>query len=176
MRESYHIHITLAVYCYSCSILLLVIIVLLLCLIYKLNFIIMKWVKVAQSCLTLCDPVDYSLPGSSVHEILQARILEWVAYVGNLPDPGVKLGSPVLQVDSLSADLPGKPQFYHVYICRGRNVVYIGFSTIWGFRHLLEGLWKYPLWIRETTFIICNCFGASMSQLSSCNRLYDQGA
>ena len=32
----------------------------------------------AQSCLTLCDPMDYSLPGSSVHEILQARILEWV--------------------------------------------------------------------------------------------------
>ena len=36
-------------------------------------------VKVAQSCPTLCDPVDCSLPGSSVHGILQARILEWVA-------------------------------------------------------------------------------------------------
>ena len=35
--------------------------------------------EVAQSCLTLCDPTDYSLPGSSVHGILQARILEWVA-------------------------------------------------------------------------------------------------
>ena len=35
--------------------------------------------KVAQPCLTLCDPVDWSPPGSSVHEILQARILEWVA-------------------------------------------------------------------------------------------------
>ena len=34
---------------------------------------------VSQSCPTLCDPMDYSLPGSSVHEILQARILEWVA-------------------------------------------------------------------------------------------------
>ena len=32
-----------------------------------------------QSCLTLCDPMDYSLPGSPVHGILQARILEWVA-------------------------------------------------------------------------------------------------
>ena len=32
--------------------------------------------EVAQSCLTLCDPVDCSLPGSSVHGILQARILE----------------------------------------------------------------------------------------------------
>ena len=35
--------------------------------------------EVAQSCPTLCDLVDCSLPGSSVHEILQARILEWVA-------------------------------------------------------------------------------------------------
>ena len=35
--------------------------------------------EVAQSCPTLCDPVDYSPSGSSVHGILQARILEWVA-------------------------------------------------------------------------------------------------
>ena len=33
----------------------------------------------AQSCSTLCDPMECSLPGSSVHGILQARILEWVA-------------------------------------------------------------------------------------------------
>ena len=36
-------------------------------------------VKVAQSCLILCDPLYHNLPGSSVHGILQARILEWVA-------------------------------------------------------------------------------------------------
>ena len=36
-------------------------------------------VLVTQSCLTLCNPVDYSPPGSSIHGILQARILEWVA-------------------------------------------------------------------------------------------------
>ena len=34
---------------------------------------------VSQSCLSLCDPMDYSPPSSSVHGILQARILEWVA-------------------------------------------------------------------------------------------------
>ena len=38
-------------------------------------------VKVTQSCLTLCDPMDSSLPGFSVHGILQTRILEWVAVV-----------------------------------------------------------------------------------------------
>ena len=36
-------------------------------------------VQSLQSCLTLCDPTDCSLPGSSVHVILQARILGWVA-------------------------------------------------------------------------------------------------
>ena len=37
------------------------------------------WSEVAQLCLTLCDPVDCSPPGSSIHGILHARILEWVA-------------------------------------------------------------------------------------------------
>ena len=37
------------------------------------------WAKSLQSCQTLCDPVDCNPPGSSVHGILQARIMEWVA-------------------------------------------------------------------------------------------------
>ena len=36
-------------------------------------------VSVAELCLTLCEPIDCSLPGSSVHGILQASMLEWVA-------------------------------------------------------------------------------------------------
>ena len=36
-------------------------------------------VLVTQPCLTLCDPIDYSLPGSSVRGLLQARILKWIA-------------------------------------------------------------------------------------------------
>ena len=39
----------------------------------------LKWSEVAQSCPTLCDSMDCSLPGFSVHGIFQARILEWVA-------------------------------------------------------------------------------------------------
>ena len=35
--------------------------------------------EVAQSCLTLSDPMDYSLPGSFIHGIFQARVLEWGA-------------------------------------------------------------------------------------------------
>ena len=38
----------------------------------------LKWSEVAQSCPTLCHPMDCSLPGSSVHRIFQVRILEWI--------------------------------------------------------------------------------------------------
>ena len=55
--------------------------------------------------------MDHSLLGSSVHGILQARILEWVAIPspGDLPDPGIEPGSPALQGDSLTSDPREKP-------------------------------------------------------------------
>ena len=67
-------------------------------------------VLVSQSCQTLCDCMDCSPPGSSVHGISQASILERVAYSppGDLPDPGTEPGSPALEADSLPSDLPGK--------------------------------------------------------------------
>ena len=51
--------------------------------------------KSPQSSLTLCDPMDCRPPGSSVHGILQARILEWVAVPSSrgLPNPGIKPSS-----------------------------------------------------------------------------------
>ena len=110
------------------------------------------WVYlVAQLCPTLCNPMDYSPPDSSVHGIFKARILEWVAMPssresfqprdgiqvsriaggfftiwatrknqeywrrypipspGDRHDPGIKPRSPALQVDSIAAELPGKP-------------------------------------------------------------------
>ena len=59
-------------------------------------------VKFTQSCLTLCDPMDYT-----VHGILQARILEWVAFPFSRGffQPGVEPRSPTLQADSLPAEL-----------------------------------------------------------------------
>ena len=60
--------------------------------------------------------MDRSPPGSSVHGILQARILEWVTMPsppGDLPDPGIKLGSPALQADSLTSEPPGKQGSTH---------------------------------------------------------------
>ena len=65
-------------------------------------------VLVTQSCPTLCNLTDCSPPGSFVHGILQARILEWVTilFSRESPDSGIKPRSPSLQVDSL----PGKPR------------------------------------------------------------------
>ena len=64
-------------------------------------------VLVTQSCLTLCDPMDCSPPGSSVRGILQARILEWgaIPFSRDLPKPEIEPGSPALQAGS-SPSLP----------------------------------------------------------------------
>ena len=64
-------------------------------------------VLVSQSRPTLCNP---SPPGSSVHEISQARILEWVAisFSRGSSLPGMEPGSPALQVDSLLSEPPGR--------------------------------------------------------------------
>jgi len=56
-------------------------------------------VLVTQSCPTLFDPMDSSPPGSSVHGILQAKVLEWIAILkspGDLPDPGIEPESPFI--------------------------------------------------------------------------------
>ena len=67
---------------------------------------------VAQSCPTLCHPMNYSPPGSSAHGIFQTRILEWVAmpFSRDLPNPGIESMSPALQTDSLLSEPPGKPK------------------------------------------------------------------
>ena len=55
--------------------------------------------------------MDCNPPGSSVHGILQARILEWLPCPppGDLPSPGIELGSPAWKVDSLLSESLGKP-------------------------------------------------------------------
>ena len=78
-----------------------------------------QFVLVAQSCPTVCDPMDCSLPGSSVHGILQARILEWVAIPFSRGSSQAR--SPALQADSLLSEQAGKPLILKVeeLICRG---------------------------------------------------------
>ena len=69
-------------------------------------------VLVAQLCPTFCDPMDCSLPGSSVHGILQARILEWEAilFSSNLSNLGIKPKCPSLQA--------------YFYLSHQRNPIY----------------------------------------------------
>ena len=71
---------------------------------------------VAKSCPTH-NPIDYSLPGSSVHGISQARILKWLPLPspGDLPNPGAEPGSPVLPADALLTEPSAKPMKVHTF-------------------------------------------------------------
>ena len=104
---------------------------------------------IAQSCLTFCNPMDSSPPGSSVHGIPQARILEWVAisYSGDLPDPGIKPTSPSLADGFFTS----KPLGKQCLLVRLFKKVY-SFNT-----YLLVLLWVRPRatcsggWIQGST-------------------------
>ena len=87
-------------------------------------------VLVAQSCLTLCDPMDCSPPGSSAHGILQARVLEWVtmSFSRGLPEPGIEPRSLALQADSLPSEPPGSP--IKVIICAYSSTLSQNFPVV----------------------------------------------
>ena len=83
-----------------------------------------------QSCPTLSDPMDCSPPGSSVHEVLQARILEWLGFpnLGDRPNPGIEpmsLESPASQADTLLGHLGSLYTLYsldsNLLICLWKN-------------------------------------------------------
>ena len=90
-------------------------------------------VKVAQSCLTLYDP------------ILQARILEWVPFAspGDLPNPGIEPRSPTLEADSLSAESQGKPKNTGVSRLSFIQGIFPIQESNWGLLHCRQVL--YPL-------------------------------
>ena len=67
---------------------------------------------VAQSCPSLCDPMDCSPSGSSVHGISPGKREYWsglpLPSPADLPNPGIEPGSPALQADALPSEPPGK--------------------------------------------------------------------
>ena len=67
--------------------------------------------EVTQSCPALCDPMDCSLQGSSVHGIFQARTLQQLpsSTPGNLPDPGIERNWSLLSFLHWQADYHGAP-------------------------------------------------------------------
>ena len=70
---------------------------------------------VAKLCLTLCDPMDWRLPGSSVHGISQARILQWVAisFSRGSSQPGDLTQLSCIIGESLPSEPAGKIMYYH---------------------------------------------------------------
>ena len=67
--------------------------------------------KSLQSCLTMCDPMDCSPPGSSVYGFSNQQYWSGLSFPSpeDLPDPGIEPGSLELQADSLPSEPPGKP-------------------------------------------------------------------
>ena len=79
---------------------------------------------VVQLCLTLCDPMDCGPPGSSVHGILQARILEWVAIPFSRGFSQVRVQ---IQVSCIAVDsLPSEP----ISICKTAQKTWISILSI----------------------------------------------
>ena len=74
-------------------------------------FMFCHCVLAAQLCPTLCNPMDCSPPGSSIHGIFQTRVLEWIAisFSRDLPNLGIESRSPAPWADSLLSGPPGKP-------------------------------------------------------------------
>ena len=85
-----------------------------------------------QSCLTLCDPMDYSPPGSSVHGILQARILEWVARPSSRRSSQPREWVHLLhalhwQVGSVPPSPPWKPNTLYAIILKSYQILSLHF-------------------------------------------------
>ena len=84
------------------------------CLAYRIVTVFLKSIgkesEVSQSCLTLCDPMDCSLPGSSVHGIFQAIVLEWIyfSFSRGSSQHRDQTQSPTLYTDALPSEPPGK--------------------------------------------------------------------
>ena len=71
--------------------------------------------EVAQSCLTLCDPMDCSLPGFSVHGIFQARVLEWVAISFSIKVSNSQIC--IMQVHALINEYTCVCIYIYIYVC-----------------------------------------------------------
>ena len=103
-------------------------------------------VLVIRLCLTLYNPLDCSPPGSSVHGILQARILKWVTipFSRGSSDPGIEPRSPILQADSLPSEPPGETQGPHEWdVMPGKQE---GEESRWeSCSHALSAPWFYAI-------------------------------
>ena len=96
---------------------------------------------VTKLCLTLSDPMDYSLTRSFVHGISQARILQWVAisFSRDPPDPGIKSTSPTLE-----------GRFFTTKLTREAHVTTIPSWLLW----FCSKFWNWEVW----ALLLCSFF------------------
>ena len=102
------------------------------------------YMNVAQSCPTLCDPVDCSLPGSLSMEL--SRPEYWsrslLPFPGDLPFLRLKPRSPPLQADSLPCEPPGKPKNTGVGSLSLLQQIFLTQDSKWGLLHCRQILYQ----------------------------------
>ena len=100
---------------------------------------------VAQLCLILCDPMDCSPPGSSVHWDSPGKNTGVGCHAllqEDLPNPGIKPRSPTLQVDSLPTEPPGKPKNTGVGSLSLLQGIFLTQELNWGLLHHRQILYQ----------------------------------
>ena len=99
---------------------------------------------VTQSCLTLCDPMDYSPPGSSVHgdSLGKNTVMGSVPSSRGSSNPGIKPSSPTLQLDSLPSEPLGKPKNTGVGILSIFQGIFLTQESNWGLLHCRQILYQ----------------------------------
>ena len=116
---------------------------------------------VTQSCPTLCDPMDCSPPGSSVHgDSLgkNTRVGFLCPPPEDLPNPGIKPRSPALHVDSLPSKSPGKPTDTGVGSLSLLQGLFPTQGSYWGLLHFRTILFELSYYnIRHVTLTIFRC-------------------
>ena len=115
---------------------------------------------VAQLCPTLCHPIDYSPPGSSIHELLQARKQEWVAITFSRGSyhSGIKPSSPALQADSLPSDPQVKPLRWRPQFLKNSSKIYIRLlkDSVLGLNYYF--LTAFPLFLPSFFVVVVPAF------------------
>ena len=129
------------------------------------------YVLVAQSCSTLCNPMDCSPPGSSVHGDFPGKNTGVGCHTllqVNLPNSRIKLRSPALQMDSLPFEPPGKPKNTGVDSLSLLQEIFPTQESNQGFLHCRQIL--YQLATREVPLMV-TCYLSQKALLFCCSKL-----
>ena len=115
--------------------------------------------EVAQSCLTLCDPMDCSLSGSSIHGIFQARVLEWIAISFSRGSSQPRNRTPVFRIAGrrFTSEPPGNPdpnegEFRQKTLLNSSS--YPLFITIRSFIFGVLGFFSSQIWLSNKNYNI----------------------